>query len=391
MRVGLLTFCHNNYGAILQAYALLETLSRLECRAELIDYHDPLKGLRNRPLRQKAKHVGWAVVRKLILQDKKRKKRTVAFKHEYLPKGDTSFRDAPSLHASPPHCDAYIVGSDQVWNPLNTHDLAGTYFLSFAPAGAKRISYAASFGIEKLPDACRDNYRKHILGMDSISVRELQGRRIVKELTGRDAELALDPTLLLTPDDWETIAAPDETGEPYVLCYHMPGDRKVTGAINRIAEHIAAKRGWRVIGIGHKEYMRLKPSSSSRFGTGPTEFVRLFKNASYVVTNSFHGAAFSVNFARPFYVPVNDVIHAKKRLSSRIESLLTQLGLEDRLLTIGSPLPDVEESEVDFQAAHLLLNEKRLDSIKFLKHALEIDTRMHAACFPAVDSEDNYR
>ncbi len=370
MRVGILTFCKANYGSVLQAYALQKVLARLGCEPIMIDYFDPIKGLRNRPLHQKIKHLAWTIVRKPI-QDKQRKKRTVAFKHEYLAQTGTSFRDASSLHTSPPRFDAYIVGSDQVWNPFNTNDTMGTYFLSFAPAGAKRISYAASFGIEKLPDTCRESHRDYLAGIDSISVRELHGRRIVKELTGRDAELVLDPTLLLTRSDWESIAAPDTAAQPYVLCYYMPGDRQVTNAIGRIADHIAKRRGWRVVCIGQKEYMRLIPFSNSRFGAGPAEFVGLFRDASYVVTNSFHGTAFAVAFGKPFHVPVNKMTRGKKRLSSRIESLLTQLDLDSRLLTSGSPLPNAEEFQLDFQEAHSLLDEKRTKSIAFLRNALE--------------------
>jgi hypothetical protein len=151
----------------------------------------------------------------------------------------------------------------------------------------------------------------------------------------------------------------------------MPGDKTVNRSITAIAAHISKTTGWDIIAIGQKEYMRLHPFRCTALTSGPAEFVGLFQNASFVVTNSFHGTAFSVNFKIPFLVPINRDVPPDKALSSRITTLLKVVGLEQRLVTAGAPLPEGDILGMDFESAENLLQAEKQKSLAFLRNALE--------------------
>jgi hypothetical protein len=152
------------------------------------------------------------------------------------------------------------------------------------PPGSKKISYAASFGVSRIHDKLKITSKMCISTIDYISTRELEGKRIIKELTGLDAEVTLDPTLLLSNEQWSQVAAPFISSVPYILCYHMPGDKLVNKGISRLACQISKMTGWKIISIGLKEYMLLNPLKHLIFNAGPAEFLGLFQNAAFVVT-----------------------------------------------------------------------------------------------------------
>ena len=368
--VGTITFHESiNFGAILQAYAIQQVLMDLGHNTEIIDYLNPRRKRVNFSVIRLMAHYTWNQVVARVLVGTDRKRKTEEFRRQHLRLSARTYCSAASIHADPPLYDAYITGSDQVWNPINNAN-DSTYFLTFAPSGRKRISYAASFGVAEIRDEFARGYAEWLRQIQCPSVREFEGKRIVHELTGSEPVMVLDPTLLLGAAQWNRIAVPSENSGPYILCYYMPGDKLVNKSITGLARQVAKKTGWRVIAIGEKEYQRLNPFRHSIFSAGPAEFVGLLRNASYVITNSFHGVAFSIIYRIPFIVPINRGLSPQRALSSRITTLLKILELEHQLIPAGEPLPADMITNLNYQPIEELLDRHRHDSIEFLRDSL---------------------
>jgi len=368
--VGTITYHDSiNYGAILQAYALQKALTDMGYDSEIIDYRKPHRGTANLSGFRRWRHFIWDNAIKQILVGNERQRKTEGFVHNNLGLSKLQYLNSDTLRSEPPLYDAYITGSDQVWNPTNNSN-DSSYFLEFAPPGKRRISYAASFGVSQIPDRFVGDYRDRLKKLDFISTREIEGKQIIEQLSGREAEITLDPTLLLNRDEWDRIAVPFNFSKPYILCYYMPGDKTVNQSITELARYISSVTGWSIISIGQKEYARLLFWRKSVYDAGPSEFIGLFQKASFVVTNSFHGTAFSINYRKPFLVPVNPHLSPEKSLSSRILSLLRTLELEDRILPTGTSLQNEEILSIDYEKAETILAQERKKSICFLKKAL---------------------
>jgi hypothetical protein len=370
--VGVITFhFSSNYGAILQAYALQEVLKDMGYVAELIDYRDDGFQMVSFSRLRKVRHFVWHKVVKRALVGTERQRKTELFREKYLRLSAREYHSSETLCFDPPQYDVYITGSDQVWNP-RIHNNDSSYFLTFVPEGKKRISYAASFGVTRIPEKLISKCAKWLKEIDHISTREFEGKQLIEQLTGRNAVITLDPTLLLDDEQWRQIAIPYKHPREYILCYHMPGDKEVTKCIDRIARRISALTGWDVINIGQKAYMRLDPRRYSVFDAGPAEFVGLIENASFVVTNSFHGTAFSINYKKPFLAPINPALSPERALSSRITSLLQIVELEARLVPVGKPIAGslYDILHLDYEPVERLLQRERRKSLEFLEEAL---------------------
>jgi len=370
MTIGTITYHESiNYGAILQAYALQKILVDMGHISEIIDYCNPQRGITALSRYHRVRHFVWQGIVKRTSVGRERQKRTKEFRLKHLRLSARKYYDAETLHSAPPLYDAYITGSDQVWNPRNNNN-DSSYFLTFAPPGKRRISYAASFGISQIQDRFVSDYGEWLKQIHCLSSREIEGKQIIEQLTGLDAEIVLDPTLLLNQDQWRRIAISYKSPKPYILCYYMPGDKRVNKSITKLARQVSILTGWEIICIGQKEYMRLHPWRHSIFDAGPAEFLGLFQNASFVVTNSFHGIAFSVNYKKPFFVPINQSLLLENALSSRITTLLKILKLENRLLPVEEDLPSESILDVNYKPIEMILQEEKQKSIGFLRNAL---------------------
>lgn len=320
MRIGIITIqkC-NNFGAELQAYALQKKLQLMGYDAENIDYvfyKNPAhrKTNRSRPsfklsLVNRVKELLFPILKPFKANPKFEK-----FVSEHI-KLSKSYVTMDALYADPPKYDVYVVGSDQVWNPRTASNLE-PYFLTFAPKGSRKISYASSFGVRNLPPSAYLKFSQWLEDFEAISVREEAGKKLAKNFAFCvEPECVVDPTLLLTAEDWSQVtdlnteAQRHEGG--YVLLYDLIAS---DGAVE-LARKWAKKLGVEVVRIGDGDY-------------GPAEFVSLFANAKAVVTTSFHGTAFSTIFQKPFY----SVIPKGMTNASRIESLVGALGVSNRLL-----------------------------------------------------------
>lgn len=380
MKIGIITLYNVfNFGAELQAYATQKKIEMMGYEAELIDYpfykdKRYVSTPKSKPVFQfsyKDRLIEWiypkAMKFKAILHYsnaiKKRANKFSGFHKEFscLSK---EYRTAESLYSEDLGYDVYMVGSDQVWNPTNYTSL-DPYFLKFAPIGKKRISYASSIGLSEIPAYAKEYYKLAWQTFDAISVREENAANIVQEISGKPATCVLDPTLLLNAIEWHRVGKKVEGIEKdYLLLYEITP----CPYIKNLAKHIANEKGLQIVRI-NKDTIRKEKDSEilNILDAGPSEFIWLFENACFVVTNSFHGTAFSINMNKDFYV----VAPERKKNNSRQQSILRLFGLTDRLVPEHSEFPDVSKFGIDYSSVNALLESERLKSMEFLKNAID--------------------
>ena len=209
----------------------------------------------------------------------------------------------------------FIAGSDQVWNPLfQGRDVD---FLTFAPP-EKRLSFAASIGVDEIPNGQLARYGQLLREMKYLSVREQRAVEIIKELTGRDADLTLDPTLLLEPEEWDKVVKKPglELDEHYICTYFL-------GETPEAVQQFAREKGLRIYALNSQE-------SPELFTLDPGEFLYMIKSAAYVLTDSFHAVAFSIKFHKEFYVFCRKQANTRN-MFSRIETITKRFGLGNRI------------------------------------------------------------
>ena len=368
-RIGIITIqkC-DNFGADLQAYALGAKLRLMGYDAENIDYlfyKNPRHrgGKMEKPVlpispKNRVKEVLFPVLtvfRRLrnFSRQAKRDERFEAWFKENVRVGE-EYRSVESLYENPPKYDVYMVGSDQVWNPRLYSNIK-PYFLDFVPQGAKCVSYASSFGVSELSGPVFHKYKQWLKKFSHIGLREKKGVETV-EAMALNAEVAhvLDPTLLLTANDWEKVAIrpEDAPADKYLLLYDLIASQ---GTVD-LARRWAAQEGWQVIRIG----------AGAR---GPGEFAWLFAHAQSVVTNSFHGTAFAVLNHKPFY----SVVPSGMTNASRIESLLNTISLQHRLVRAEDVAEISISAELDWNSIDERLNDARDKSVRFLRRSLDGD------------------
>ena len=254
--------------------------------------------------------------------------------------------------------DYYIIGSDQVWNP----GLARSYIVNlglFVAPNSKVLSYAASFGINQIPEECKSIYKKGLNNISNISVREEAGAEIVKDLIGKDALVVVDPTMLLTAEEWRNMEnKPKNTeGKKYILTYFLG---KISDERKSFLERIARENNLEIINMAQL-------TETETYMAGPSEFLSYIDNASIVFTDSFHACVFSILFKRPFYV-LNREDHSGN-MSSRLDTLLSKFKLEDRKL---NSYEDRVSFDIDYSHTDKILEEERKKSDEFLRKALNI-------------------
>lgn len=362
MKIGILTFhCAHNYGAVLQCYAMQEFLRSKGHDVEVINYRpnyllEPYKifnikrFLTKNPIR---------LLKSLIIEFilfPVRLKRFYGF--EKFINGRLNLSEKVTRSSISPNHDIYIVGSDQIWNPKITNGFDSVFFADFPflKDEKKYISYAASMEAKVLIDDQVAFFKKNLSNFDSLSVREDALQQLLQPLIGKPIYQVLDPVLMAPSQIWDSFSSSKKNIEKYVVVYQVRNHPDTL----RIAHHIAVQIGAKVKVL--VAWVNFRPVEGTNQIATPEEFVDIIRNAACVVTTSFHGTAFSVVFNRPFYtVKLND------GWDTRSQSLLTSLGLEDRIVDVtDSP----QFKEIDYSLANQKLEELRCCSQGYLLNAL---------------------
>ena len=372
MKTGLVTFYHiHHYGALLQAAATERAVESLGSACEIVDYYVD----QDNALFRKPSGVGSAaadVHTALHYQQlKTRYDRFEQFAKAQLRISPHRFDSLEELCSAELPYDLILAGSDQIWNPAIFPDkkFDPVFFGTFSQR--RKIAYAPSFGIPHVPEEMEEELRQRLAAFSHISVRERQGQEIVAEVTGREVPVVLDPTLLLTAEQWAAMANTPRgypgTGEKntpggYILCYCI----SAPGALEPYIQTLAEKTGLPVVQLcGIRR--RVHPKARCILDAGPAEFLGLFQNAAYVCTNSFHGTVFSVQFQKPFFTAVApSELAAPER--SRTFSILSRLGLTERIIGKGDTA--ALEDAIDWTAVEQRLEKARASSLEYLRRAL---------------------
>lgn len=369
--VGIITIQGDNFGATLQAVALNKKLNSLGYEAKNLNYNDKKRVTAGMSAVRKAKYVIWNKFIARIIAGNARKNKFEQFRNKNLLITQEKWNSYGELKNKPPKFDIYMSGSDQIWNPdVIKYDY--NYLLEFAPDGSKKIAYASSFGKSSIYENKKEIYKNLLGKYEFIGVREESGKSLLKNNFDIESEVVLDPTLLLTKEEWNNVAdCTDKEEKDYVLCYYMPGDKIVCDAISVIANSLAEENDLHVINLGMKEYYKFKRNIDCRINAGPDDFVRLFMNAKYVVTNSFHGTAFATNFGKKVYVPINSSLDDNKARHTRMTDYLKMIGLKDAIIPVDG-LGEIKYKQIvfDYEKVNKILMQKRNNSIEFIKKSI---------------------
>ena len=364
-KVGILTFqSSDNFGALLQAYGTYYTVKKLGFTPEIMNYYSPNKKEVYKILpisRNKSFKKNFIAILKFPLRrDKKRK--SDAFRKEKLHLSKEVLKSFDDLSSKEKEFSKVIVGSDQVWNYHNTN-FDKRYLLDFVFDSRKKVSYAPSFAVSEIEEKYQEAYAKLLRGFSSLSVRESTGKRIIRELIGQDVEQVLDPTLLLTKEEWEhEISELKPQKENYVLLYAVGNKNHSL----KVAKQLAKENHLKLVIIAND----LKDFISGGVAINPTilGYVNLIKHSRYVVTSSFHGLAFSVNLNKNFIC----CLDINRKSNSRQLSLLELTGLMDRLCYNNENIQinKYDEKTIEWSEVNQSLNEARKHALNFLKEAL---------------------
>lgn len=371
-KVGVITM-HRvmNVGSVLQAYALCEKLNQLGVSAEVIDYQYPnhfhRKNVHSLSFIEKIKLFPFRVKYYLLYRGTAQKRRFNTFIANRM-RMSNYYPDRRSIYENPPHYDIFLTGSDQVWNPICMNG-DGVFFCEFTRKGLK-ASYAASFTVSDIPDSLKNVYSEYLKAYKFIGVRENSAVALVRALSGKDATVVCDPTLLLTKDDYIILSQNSElkkNKDPYILVYALSYAYDPYPQIDRVVDEVKKRLGYDVIYLhaNSVEHYHLGKSITS---AGPSEFIDLFLNAKFIITSSFHGTAFAINFEAPFI----SVIPASAKKDSRIRSLLETFDLLSQAIATNQILPKELPIEIDYDIVRPKLDRYRGDSEKFLKQILSL-------------------
>lgn len=268
--------------------------------------------------------------------------------------------DSDDFSQKCPHADVYITGSDQVWNSKHNQGFNNRYFWDGIPDKAKKIAYASSLGVETLPKEEYTLVNKYLKGYHAISVRESSAKAIVESM-GLKAEHLLDPTFMLDREQWKPFMSSRLIQEPYLLVY-VPYNIVDKNALYKKAKDIAESKGLKVVTFSWDYQKESLADKTMRFAN-PGDFLSLMYNADYVITNSFHGTAFSINLNKQFCV------YMPSGFGTRITSILSLCNLENRLINNNSDSNIVSEY-IDYNPVNSILAKERKAAYQFLEEAL---------------------
>lgn len=370
MKIGIATIVdYKNYGNRLQNYALQEVLKSLgaevetivnqpyrpeDNRSALVRYMERMKelGIKGNVSRVSEKLKGDP--KEKLLNEKKRQFKE--FSDKYINETDYTVDPLAIPNTLRDQYDFFVTGSDQVWNP--TYRKGSPFdFLAFAPVN-KRVAYAPSFGVATIPDEFKENYTKWLSECASLSVREDAGAQIIESLTGRQAPVLVDPTLLLSKNDWLTFAKPAKVKpqNKYLLTYYLG---KLANDKQELIQEVAKEHDLQIVNLADYD-------DADFYTITPDEFVDMINSAAVFFTDSFHGAVFSILLEKPFVV--FERVSKVPSMNSRIDTLLNKFELIDRKF---EAINKDNLFDIDYSHISPILEKERNKSLSYLNQAFQ--------------------
>lgn len=380
MKVGLITIIgYGNYGNRLQHYAVQEFFKQINCTIETIPnpvevydfkYTDKVRFFKKiikqtfigkKIVEIKNRNSSFNYTNQKIKHEKFRK-----FTQTYIKTSNTLSLTQRKSNIPTAEFDYFIVGSDQVWN-YDHYRGSWIDFLQFAPP-EKRIAYAASIGLDEIPKEREEQFTKYISGIKYISVREQRAKEIIEELTNKKADVVLDPTLMLTAEQWSKISTKPSIEMPkkYILLYFLG---KISDVRMSYIKEYAQTNGYSILDIDS-----LKDIENNIYIADPSEWVYLIANCQCMFTDSFHGCVFSIIHHKDF-----EVFHRVKEdgsdagMFSRIETLTSMFKLENRIQEENNYQNKPHITTEEFSYVDNVIKYERERTYKLLKGAMSND------------------
>ncbi|MFA9424313.1 MAG: polysaccharide pyruvyl transferase family protein [Sedimentibacter sp.] len=332
----------DNYGSMLQLLALQEAIEKIEWDYEFVVYDKKTLGFMVKnakrifniyffqgkmlQIKKKAKMKRYP---QIMADNQKRLAVFEDFRERNFKYFSDTFKGYSLLCKGATQYDAVLVGSDQLWGPegLDTN----FYNLMFVPDNIRKIAYSTSFGVKEIPSNLHKKYKYFIDRIEYISVREEAGSQIVKNITGKDVPVVVDPVMLLSKEEWELIIPIEDPkigiSEPYMLCYLLGANSEHRKA----AMEISKKTGWKIVTLPHIDEVveaDMEFGDVQLFDVTPEQFLNLIRCAEYICTDSFHGTAFSIINQKQFTVFNRFDEKEKFSRNSRIDTICSIFNLE---------------------------------------------------------------
>lgn len=357
-----------NYGSLLQAIATQRVIMNLGHECRIINYIPKCETGVRMAITQLEQKTKWKrnPIKKAIylmvaepetlLMDRK----FLAMRKKYLLMGPccATTGELKKLYAEKKD-EVFLTGSDQVWGPISTGHYDPTYFLDFVPKSSRKLAFAASFGKAIFDEQTLKEYGVLLKKYDSLAVRENVAVELLKKMD-ISAKQVLDPTLLMDADAWSEYVKPMKKPEKYVLVYQIHANSDLDHYAVKFAEK-AELPLLRVSPLLHQA----KRSGKFVYCPDISGFLDLIKNAAYMVTDSFHGTAFAINFNTQFVEVLPNT-----GTSSRNQSILELTGLTDRIVRDLNDFSYIDQ-EIDFKEANEKIGTSRIESIRILEEMLE--------------------
>lgn len=373
MKVSVITLhTVNNYGSVMQTYATQKVFEKLGCDVEFVDYwrksntpDECAKRLLDSSTMKRLKPI-WGLnpftikltvkLLKIFVTNKESQMRK--FIRERVTLSPTSYYSIDDLKDNPPEADIYVTGSDQVWNSIWNQGLDRAYFLDYAPVGKPKVSFSASIGRSELERDEMVEMYELLKQYDAISVREASAVQILRDM-GLEAQLILDPTLMLNREEWIEIGKePRGRKTPYLLIYQL----HINPNIDLYADTLARAKGWEIVRIGLSRSDKKKIGTTC-MNTSVPEFLGLFSHAACVLTDSFHATAFSLNMGTDF------ISVLPNSFGTRIESITELTGTKDRILSSYDDL-SIADCEINKEQVQNILRQEREKGYAFLRNSI---------------------
>lgn len=363
--------CHKvyNHGASLQEYALLNYIQSLGYETKTINYQPhyladnySFLGVPSPKFKKNILLKAAYILAKLPsnIGNIKRQKAFNAFDEKFINETKTIYRTNAQLKANLPEADAYICGSDQIWNSKFENGKDPAFYLDFVPENKLKISYAASFAIDTIKDSLKPFVKQKVERIDAVSVREKSGIKILNDLDIDNVKHVMDPVFLLSKDDWANLfIQKNYSTTPYVLVYDFDNNP----LIKQYAQYLKEEKGLKIIALGKK----IKYADEIKWSIGPSDFLNLMYHADFVLANSFHATAFSFIFKKQVLI-----FNRNSNINTRMRDFLKEFNSEQRLVNTFDK--NLVKEDINFKSINSKLEEKIAFSKLFLQQNLKNST-----------------
>lgn len=374
MKLGGLTWWRNNYGSILQAYALQRELNSIDgIEYEIIcQYGKKVASVDN--LKEKLKRLGITKTVKRIFWKfglsklRNRNNKIERFIENNLIISKIQYNEETIVEANEIY-DGFFCGSDQVWNP-ELVDVDSMYWLNFAKEDKLRVSYAPSIGVNTFTDIQKEIIKNNLDGFTAISSREESGTKLINEAIGKErCVTVLDPTLMVDRNIWDNLTIEPKYKEPYIFVYMLRG----TKAQRKLVEEFAKRKNLKIITMPFLDTERIelydfKFGDIKLWDADPSEFINVIRYAEYVFTDSFHSMVFSCLYHREFFT----FPKIGKAQLNRVTGLQALFKIPSRMITEETTVDILESMEkINWKTVDDILNEKRSASKEYLYNAVK--------------------